>query len=153
MSSGRENDWVADLSSLLATEEGIYGEILELSRKQSELVRGRDAESLMRVIGEKQDRIAKLGDLAVEGRALKERWKAEKESVQAGSRAEIEARLKTVAGLLESILAEENAAGAVLGRERAEAVERIKKLAYGRKVNKAYGGPGAPDARFTDSKR
>jgi hypothetical protein len=116
-------------------------------------VSGRDSENLMRVIGAKQELIARLGDVAGKGGVLKERWRTEKESAGAEERAGIDLRLKTIAGLLESIIAEENAAGAALGRERAEAVERIRKLAYGKRVNKAYGGPGSPDARFTDSKR
>jgi len=138
---------------LLREEESIYGEVLELARKQSALVEGGQAEELLTVLAAKGELIGRLTGLGSELGPMKESWKASRDSLAGDERAGVEGLLASITELLEKIIAEENAAEELIGRQRTDTVERIKDLQKGRQMNKAYGDRTAGGGRFTDTKR
>jgi len=138
---------------LLREEESIYGEVLEFARKQSALVEGGQAEELLTVLAAKGELIGRLTGLGSELGPMKESWKASRDSLPGDERAVVEGLLASIAELLEKIIAEENAAEDLIGKQRTDTVERIKDLQKGRQMNKAYGDQAGGGGRFTDTKR
>jgi len=140
-------------SELLREEEGLYQQVLELAEKQSVLVREGQAEEFLKVLAAKGELVGRLGDLAGELGPMKESWRLARESLDGAARSEVEDLLASITGLLEKIIAEENAAEELIGRQRTETVDRIKGLQKGRQMNRAYGDHANGGGRFTDTKR
>ncbi|MHC4916301.1 MAG: hypothetical protein ACYTGB_12495 [Planctomycetota bacterium] len=137
----------------LASERDVYARILEASKRQVELARSGDAEELLKVLAEKGRMTEEAAGLAGVTRAAKADWKGFAAKLEAGEAERGRALLAEITGLLEKILAEDEACQKAVGQRREGTMEELLRMQKGRKVAEAYGKKPPQDPRFKDERK
>lgn len=134
----------------LQAERDLYARVLELSRRQRALAEAGPAEELLSVLAEKQRLADQAAGLAGGTRQLKASWEALTAAWPAGERRRGRELLDGIRGLLEGILAEDEASQKALSGRRGGALEELLKVQQGRRAHQAYGRRGEQPPRFKD---
>lgn len=94
------------LLGLYAEQERLYAEILELSRRQRDLVRqGAPLGEVRAVLEQKKQRLETIGRLDLTEAGSKDQWREGRRGWSAVSRTRLHGALETVGRLIEDILA------------------------------------------------
>jgi len=107
----RERRLLDRLLGLYNEQKRIYGEVLEISRRQRELVhQGAPMAEIRGLLQGKKVRLETIGHLELTETESKERWRQGRRSWSAGGRAQLHRALESVGLIIEEILAceEEN---------------------------------------------
>lgn len=129
--------WLAALEA----QAQAYRTILDLSRRQAGLIAAGDSEGLMRLLGEKQQRIEAVQGLAGEVAGMQAAWEGgARESAPPALRTKIETAATALRGTLAEIVRLEDEGQAAMQGARAAAGNQITRLQQGKAMHKAYGG-------------
>jgi hypothetical protein len=104
--SARERRLLDRLLGLYAEQQRLYGEVLELSRRQQEMVRqGVPLGEIRSLLQEKKRRLETISRLAMTEDLSKEQWRQGRRAWSAGGRASLHRALESVGQIIEEILA------------------------------------------------
>jgi hypothetical protein len=108
--SAAERELLGSLLDLYGAESRLYREVLELSRRQTELIRsGRPVAELRALLVAKRDCLDAVAGLEEERAGARALWVAGRERWSGASAARLHAALREVGGLIEEILVLEEA--------------------------------------------
>ncbi len=102
---------IIDVVDVALAGPEVYGEVLEISRRQRELVhQGAPMAEIRSLLQGKKNRLETIGHLELTETESKERWRQGRPSWSAGGRAQLHRALESVGQIIEEILAceEEN---------------------------------------------
>lgn len=101
-----ERELLQRLLGLYAEERQIYGTVLDLSRRQGELVRqGGGLHDVRRVLEKKKNCLEIIGRLELMEKRNKQDWERRRREFSQSSRRQLRESLKQVTSLIEEILA------------------------------------------------
>lgn len=146
------NPAARDLQRSLERQLGLYREVLDLSQQQTRAIAERDAETLMRMLTEKQKRIVQIDQLATDAAPLRETCEAAGDELAPELRTAIQEQLDALREVLAQIVELEDEGKNAIGGERDKAGDRISQMQKGKLMHKAYGGgkKPPPSAHFKD---
>jgi hypothetical protein len=142
--------WVARAARMLERSCGLCREIEALGACQGEAVRSGDTESLLRVLGARQQLVDELTALTAELEPLRSRWGAELARLAPKEREPLERQAAELTSLLEAIGRRDEADRAVLESQRGRVGEELRSVMRGRGAVAAYGERERAGARFQD---
>ena len=94
------------LLGLYAEQERLYAEVLDLSRRQRDLVRqGAPLSEVRAVLEQKKARLETIGRLDLTEAAYKDQWRAGRRGWSVGGRTRLHGALEAVGQVIEDILA------------------------------------------------
>lgn len=142
----------AALQRILRLEISLYKEVRELSRSQLDYIERSDSNGLMRVVGEKQNRIAKIEELEVQGLPLKQQREASLESWPQIARDMVDPLIRQLQAILTEIVALEDQARSAAENFTRDSGEKVRKIQTGKAMLNAYGKSlkGGSFARYKD---
>lgn len=101
-----EGELLQRLLGLYAEERQIYGQVLELSRRQGEIVRaGGSLGDVRRVLEKKKKCLEIISRLELMEKRNKQEWERRRQEFSRGNRLQLQQALNQVSGLIEEILA------------------------------------------------
>ena len=143
----------ATVLDALRQERALYARILDLAVRQRREAEAGRTEELLAVLAEKGRLTEEVARAGQGSRQFKTDWAAASARMDPRD-AEIGKRLlDEMAGILRSILAEEEACQKLLGRSRDGALEELLRVQKGRRAAQAYGQRPAAGPRFKDEKK
>lgn len=148
---GESAAWLPRLTQLLDEQCGLCLELEALSLKQAAAVAEGDTDTLLRVLGERQDVIERVGLV----NELLGRFRARKQEIlgrlSAGEREKLSERVGRIGRLVESVQVRDENDRRMLEMQRAGVADELGSLSRGRGALAAYGGArGQPPARLQD---
>ena len=100
-----EGELLQRLLGLYAEEKQIYAEVLDLSRRQGEIVRaGGSLVDVRRVLEKKKKCLEIINRLEMMEKRNKQEWERRRQEFSRGSRLQLQQALNQVSGLIEEIL-------------------------------------------------
>lgn len=143
-----------ELARLLDAQTLVCRDILEMSRKQQELVEERREDDLLSLLVDKQRLIDNHQKLSEQAQPYRSQWEASaRASAGPEAHAMVEKAWNGLRMVLDEIVTLEDASRAKLEEQKGKVSMDIGKLQRGKIVNKAYGGAGLrppPAARYSD---
>lgn len=146
--------WLPRLTRMLDEQAELCAGLDALSVQQSRAVSGGDTDALLRVLGQRQPIVDRIGEI----NALLEPFRARKDALmQTLGRAQRDAlmqRVGRIAALVESVRARDDQDRASLEKQRTTVTDELATLTRGRGAASAYasaaGGLSGSGAAFTD---
>jgi hypothetical protein len=123
----------------LSGQRGLYVEILDLARKQSQFVASGETEELMGVLAERSRLIDQVAPLDRELPPFKGRWQEVLDGLAPADRATVAGLLKEVQQLLADILAQDEMDKASLQKQKTDVGSQLQRTVTGAALAKAYG--------------
>lgn len=144
----------AELSELLeyfGQEQACYTALLNFSRRQRTVIEAGDMDGLLRILGDKQKILSRVGEIEKLLRPYKENWQAVRARLHEAERQKLGEALRSVEELLAELIRAEKESEELLLLCREAVAKELKQTVQGRTVNTAY-GTKAPErsARFLD---
>jgi hypothetical protein len=115
-----------------------FADLLHISRTQLGLVETDDYPQLLRLLGGKQQIIARLEDIASRNPQLWDKWRGERQRLAPEARAICEQTLAETESLLAELLEHERIATETLARRRDQTADQLAAVAGGSRANQAY---------------
>ncbi len=142
------------LRDLLEQQEACYREVLDLSRRQVELIQAKDTAALLEILSEKQARMQAMEEVTRQAGPLLAAWEDQRASVPEADRAAVEEMHERVKTVLARVLELEETSRQALEGSTDEAGRKVAQAQRGKQMLKAYGArPGGGQApRFTDNR-
>lgn len=134
----------ADFHNLLeyfGQEQACYTSLLDLSRRQRDVIEGGDVDSLLSLLARKQQVLLDVSRIEEKLQPYKRTWKQVRESIGASGRQKLDLALSTVEELLAELIALERESEQVLAQKRDETERELAATVRGRAVNQAYREP------------
>lgn len=140
------------LTELLREQLDVYGKVLDLGTRQTELIGSGDTEGLMQLLTSKQKLIARVGDLAKRAAPLQAACEEHADDLSPDVRDDLEQTIASLRETLAAIVKIEDEGQNALTGARDKAGGKIAQMQKGKLMNKAYGGgkKPPPTARFKD---
>jgi hypothetical protein len=140
-----------EFERLLEDRRSHCARLLELSRRQRDLIASGDYTTLLSVLGQKQQILAGLDVHKTRQPALIAFWQRQRNILPAEDRQRCEALLAEVDRVLALLVGEEEASSASLVRQRDATRSELEQLNRGSEVHRAYRDPlGATTHRHLD---
>jgi hypothetical protein len=127
----------------LADAESIYQRLIELTRKQSEVLESGDTERLMDFARQKESELGRLAPVEVRLRSARESWGDVESGVSAEQRRSVQEGVRGVETVLRQLLELEEEQNRAILKRREGTLEEIRRIEAGRRVQKAYGAASA----------
>jgi hypothetical protein len=133
-----------DFLTLFADRRQCFAELLELSRRQLELVEADDYTQLLGLLGGKQQILGRLEALGRGRPALWDDWRSGREHLPPPARQACDEVLAETEALLARLLEHERTSTEALARRRDQTARELRTVAAGSRVNLAYRDSFAP---------
>lgn len=126
------------LPAALAARRRDLIELLELSRRQLQLIEADDYAQLVSVQGRKQQILERLNAISPAAPTLKDRWARDRDLLPPDDRRECDRTLAESESLLATLLEEEQASATRLVERRDETQKQLESLGHGALAHDAY---------------
>ncbi|NOX54382.1 MAG: hypothetical protein GXP27_08040 [Planctomycetes bacterium] len=133
-----------DFSTIFATRREYCRILLEMSRRQFELVQNADYAGLLELLGRKQRLLGRLDQLNQSHPDLWEQWRQRRDYLPAEARSRCERILKESEDLLAQVLAQEKQGTDLLTAQRDATQQQLETIAQGIQTQEAYRDHLAP---------
>ncbi len=127
----------------LVEERGIYETLVDLTRRQDEILRRGETEEILRLARAKEAEVDRIERIESVLSPLKRRWTEIRDQVAEAHRDRIEEELGKIEGVLRTLIDLENQGQAGVEAIRRETADSLRKVDGGRRVQKAYHSPRA----------
>jgi hypothetical protein len=135
---------IPDFSALFHTRREHYRALLELSRRQIDLIAADDYTGLLVVLGQKQRLLGRLDEMNGQHADLKRQWHDRRESLDPDLRDDCEHILAETEAILAQLLEEEQQSAGRLTERRDETRRQLQTISRGSQVHDAYRDTLAP---------
>jgi hypothetical protein len=115
-----------------------FADLLELSRRQLQLVETDDYPQLLGLLGGKQQILGRLEAISIREPRLWDEWRRERDRVAVATRQACEQTLADTEVLLAELLEHERISTDTLARRREQTARQLQAVAGGSRVNQAY---------------
>ena len=141
------------LIHLLTQQQLLYRQLQELARKQSDLVDGKDPETLLRVLAGRQRLIDRLSAIDRELRPIRRDWQEIARSLPADQRERAQELVSSVQEILAEILARDARDTQKLSNQHEEVGGALRVATAGKRVHHAYARAGTAEEnhRYLDT--
>jgi hypothetical protein len=136
--------WGLDLPAILTARRGALRQLLELSRRQLQLIEADDYTQLLAVQGATQRLLSGLNAWNDTTPTLKERWRTGRDGLPATVRAACDQLLEESESLLTELFEEERVSTERLQQRRDETRRELESLTLGTQVHNAYRQTATP---------
>lgn len=133
-----------DFSTIFATRREYCRILLEMSRRQFELVEKGDYTGLLGLLGRKQRVLGRLDQLNQSHSDLWNQWRRTRESLPADERSRCERILKESEDILAEVLAQEKQGTDLLTAQRDATQRQLETISQGMQTQEAYRDHLAP---------
>jgi hypothetical protein len=134
----------ADFQRIFRVRRERCAKLLELSRRQSELIAVHDYTSLLSVLGRKQRLLGELDQLGQELPELWANWRQERDRLDGECREDCDHLLAETEAILADLVLEEKRSAASLTQRRDSLREQLESISTGARVHDAYRDNLAP---------
>ena len=143
---------IADnLIDMLIRQQKLYGQLQELSQKQSSLVDGNDPETLLKILAARQRVLDQLTVIDREMEPIRADWQAIYDRLAPQQRQEVRRLVSQIQEILGEVLARDARDTEELSRCQQQVAGKMRNASTGQRVNKAYAGQNvAPQSRYLD---
>jgi len=137
---------------LLSQQAMLYGQLNDLSRKQSDLVGGGDPEMLLRILAGRQRLINRVTSLDKELMPFRTDWQQTLAGLSPEQQQRTRELIQQVQTTLGDILTRDERDSQVLRDQQHKVAGQLRTTAVGKRVNNAYGKPRSitPAPRYFD---
>jgi hypothetical protein len=140
-----------EFERLLEDRRGHCARLLELSRRQRDLIAGGEYTALLGVLGQKQQILGRLGRQQHTQPALVEFWRSRRDALPPDDRRRCEQLLAELDDVLARLVGEEQSSRESLARQRDATRGELEQLNQGADVHRAYrDGTAAATHRHLD---
>lgn len=129
---------VSDLVDVFGTRHECCRALLQLSRRQRDLIAADDYTQLLAVLGQKQRLLGRLDELNRQHPDLRQQWRARRDSLPAAERQRCEHLLAEMEQMLAALTEEERESTDLLAARRDETQRQLHEIACGTEVHQAY---------------
>ncbi len=130
----------------------IYGSLIELTHEQGRVLSSGDTDELIRIAREKQAQLSRLGPLDASIRTTRKEWEDDPSRLPASRREEVNEAVSHLETVLKDLLTLERDQERVLLSEKEKALEEIRRVDAGRRVQRAYAAGPASSRSVLDRK-
>ena len=121
-------------------EQACYTSLLDLSRKQQQLIENKEIDELLSVLAEKQKILLKLEKIEQRLLPYKQQWQTLREELDEDDRQVLDMALSTVEELLSELIDLEKKSEKLLAECREETHRQLDDVIRGNTVHRAYVG-------------
>lgn len=147
----RPDEIALALLTAIRKQSGTYAQVRDLSEAQNRAIAGEQTESLLSILGKKQDLIHAIDAQSSLVDGLRSRYEPLREQVDAELRHTLETALDELKKILGRIVELEDEGKAMIQSRQGEQGDSLLHIQKGKAMHKAYGSPQVrPDARFKD---
>lgn len=140
-----------DLLESFGQEQACYTALLDLSRRQKEIIEGGDVDQLLALLGQKQQVLERITGIEEQLAPYKRDWRHVQDSLDDDDRQVLDLALATVEELLSELIALERESEQLLVSRRDRTYDELRGAAHASAVNSAYLAPqGAANAQYLD---
>lgn len=152
MAATPKPDWAASLIDLLDHQRAVIVQLYALCRQQAPLVQEGDAQSLLLLLGQRQQLITRLSQANAMLEPYKRNWPRFWSELDEPTRRSVGRLVDEVQGMLDRIVEQDNQDRQSLARQCQEMSGGLQQISRGTAVNRAYGDDDrwAGRNRFTD---
>ena len=145
------NPELHEMLEFFGQEQACYTVLLDLSRRQRAIISDGPIDELLGILGQKQQVLAKIGDIEERLRPFKLDWSSVQESLDENDRQVLDLALGTVEELLSELIALEKECEAMLVERRDETGRKLEETVKAGAVNQVYAAPtGGPPTPILD---
>jgi len=150
--SNASSDWIATLADSLEQQRTLYDQLDRLSQQQGDLLEPEYADTLLRLLADRDEVIQQLVSLNAESRPLIRRWSEDNEQATDTQRDTIRATLEHINDCMARITERDAACFATLQTNRDKIAKELSGTSNARSAVTAYAkaGGNAPRPRFQD---
>jgi len=149
--TGSPDDVARSLLASLNEQVSRYEQVRDLSVEQNDSIQQGRTESLLQILGRKQELIVSIDAVGHQVDQLRNQYEPVRESVAPELRAQLEQTLEILKHVLGQIVALEDEGKALLANEQDDKGGSLLHIQKGKAMHKAYGSaPVRPEARFKD---
>jgi hypothetical protein len=135
-------DW--NYLRIFRARRGAFADLLRLSRHQRAMIEADDYAGLLSILGDKQRLLGQLEELGRAFPGLPERWRRDRDALDAAGRADCEQLLAETESLLAILTTEERECGDELTRRRDQTRLELQGLASATTASNGYRDSAAP---------
>ena len=135
---------ISDFLTVLKTRREHYQQLLELSRRQMELINENDYSQLLVLLGRKQRVLGCLDGLNACNPNLWQQWRTDRGSAEPALRDECEHVLAETESILAELLKEEQSSTDHLTQQRDVTQRQLQAISEGSQIHEAYRDSLAP---------
>lgn len=139
------NQELRDLLELFGREQACYTSLLDLSRRQKQIIETGDVDDLLQVLGQKQKVLSRVGEVENLLLPYKRNWPAIRSSLDSNDRQVLDLALATVEELLAELIALEKESEQLLIKRRDVVETELHEAVKVGHIQQAYTGK-QPDA-------
>ena len=151
MSTGQVRERAIRLRDGLRSEQKIYEELLEVTRRQKEILLSGQTEEILQLAQSKESALGRIDAIEKELVPLKESWPDLRDQVESDLRDEIEQERLRVQDVLKGLIDLEEEGQRSIDRLRKETADKLRQVEGGRRVQQAYTAPTtARSPRYLD---
>lgn len=140
---------------LIGAQRDLFAKILDLSQRQLKLIEAGETDDLLRLLGEKQQLIARNEAINHVLVPLRPVWERQRENAGPRLRQPIEQTLEELQRLLTAVVELENRAQSQAQDAKEQTGQQVGRMQTGKAMLKAYGGAtrraAPPTARYHDN--
>lgn len=145
------NQDLRDLLELFGREQACYTSLLDLSRRQKEVIEHGEVDDLLQILGQKQKVLARVGEIENQLLPYKRNWPAVRAGLDGNDRQVLDLALSTVEELLAELIALERHSEDLLVKRRDLVEVELHEAAKGGAVQQVYQGKiGDTPSRILD---
>lgn len=126
------------LVELLEEQRGCYEDLKRLAERQRRLITDEDPESLLKILGERQRLVDRLGELNKALQPYRQEWAGTYSQMQSDRRQHVQRLLDDINTLLGSILVTDAEDSRLLAASKEGTRNQIKEAASAKQANTAY---------------
>jgi len=134
----------------LNAQAELYRTLLDLAKKQTQEIAGKNLDAFMQTLEEKKKVITEIGDIELATIPLRESWEAHKDTASEETRAKLRSVVDEIRTVLEELLQIESASQQRLGITKDMVEEELRQISTGTRAMSSYKGKPACKPRFMD---
>lgn len=147
-----ENERARRLQDGLRRQREIYRVLMKLTERQRDCYTEGEADEVVRLARAKEDELERIAAINVEIDEYKQSWRECRDSVEESLRDQVEEEMNGLGGLLRELITLEAETENLIRDGQERQAESLRKIEGSRRMQKAYGGPGA-NPRLMDRSR
>ncbi|MFO0946995.1 MAG: hypothetical protein U1D30_13795 [Planctomycetota bacterium] len=145
------NKELRELLEYFGREQACYTSLLDLSRRQKQVISGGNVDDLLKILGQKQQILSRVAEVENLLSPYKRNWRAVRMALDDNDRQVLDMALATVEELLAELIALERESEQLLVARRDACQQELSEAVDGGNVHHAYSTPASPgDSRFFD---
>lgn len=145
------NKELRELLEYFGREQACYTSLLDLSRRQKEVIAGGNVDDLLKILGQKQQILSRVAEVENLLLPYKRNWRAVRLALDDNDRQILDMALATVEELLAELISLEKESEQLLVTRRDACQRELSEAVSGGSAHHAYTTPAASDEpRFLD---